>query len=231
MLNAPFFEKIPMKSKRIPFAGVRKAITRRLSPGFHQALPVALMMEFQADELLKHRSRRNKPSITAYCVKAAALALRKYPEMNVTFEENELVYHEEVNIAVGVDTPRGLRAPVVRNADEKSLEEISKIIDEFAEKGKKGEITLADQEGHSFTVTNLGMVGVQYFTPIINPPDCAILGIGTIIQKPIVVEDGIKSARVGHLTLVFDHRVIDGMPAARFLNEIKTLLENPADLE
>lgn len=221
-----------MPSRRLPFAGVRKAITQRLSPGFHQALPVALMTEFQADRLLEHRKLKGKPSITAYGVKAVAIALKKHPEVNVTFEGEELVYHEEVNIAVGVDTPRGLRAPVIRDADKKTLAEITSLIDEFAEKGKRGEITLADQEGHSFTVTNLGMVGIQYFTPIINPPDCAILGIGTIIPKPVIVDgDKVEVRRVGHLTLVFDHRVIDGMPASRFLNEVKALLEDPAKLE
>lgn len=220
-----------MLPRRVPFAGVRKAITQRLSPGFHQALPVALMMEFKADMLLDHRKQRGGPSITAYAVKAAALALKKYPDMNVTFEEGELVYHDEVNIAVGVHTPRGLRAPVIRNADKMTLSELTRIIDEFAEKGKRGEITLADQEGHSFTVTNLGMVGVTYFTPIINPPDCSILGLGTITAKPVITYEKLEIAKVGHLTLVFDHRVIDGMPASIFLGEIKRLLENPAELE
>jgi pyruvate dehydrogenase E2 component (dihydrolipoamide acetyltransferase) len=220
-----------MSSKRIPFAGVRKAITQRLSPGFHQALPVALMMEFRADRLLEYRAQKGRPSITACAVKAAALALKKHPEINVTFEGEELVYHEEVNIAVGVDTPKGLRAPVIKDADKKTLEELTRIIDEFAEKGRRGEITLADQEGHSFTVTNLGMAGVTYFTPIINPPDCAILGVGTIVVKPILSGDKVVMGNVGYLTLVFDHRVIDGMPASRFLNEIKALLENPAELE
>jgi pyruvate dehydrogenase E2 component (dihydrolipoamide acetyltransferase) len=220
-----------MSSRRIPFAGVRKAITQRLSPGFHQALPVALMTEFRADKLLEYKKQRGKISITACSVKAAALALKKHPEINVTFEGEELVYHDEVNIAVGVDTPRGLRAPVIKDADKKTLEELTRIIDEFAEKGRRGEITLADQEGHSFTVTNLGMTGVTYFTPIINPPDCAILGVGAIILKPIISDDGLMVGKVGHLTLVFDHRVIDGMPASRFLNEVKMLLEDPDKLE
>ena len=123
-------------------------------------------------------------------------------------------------------------APVVRNADEKSLLEITRIIDEFAEKGKRGEITLADQEGHSFTVTNLGALGIAYFTPIINPPDASILALGTIKPQLYLDEDGkVKQRNVGYLTLVFDHRLIDGAPAARFLNTIKGFLENPEELE
>jgi pyruvate/2-oxoglutarate dehydrogenase complex dihydrolipoamide acyltransferase (E2) component len=225
-----------MSAKRIPFAGVRKAISERLSPGFHQALPVALMTEFYADNLLAHRASAGKPSFTAYGVKAVALALKKYPEMNITLEGGEIVYHEDINIAVGVNTPKGLRAPVIRNADQKTLREITLLIDEFAEKGKKGEITLADQEGHSFTVTNLGMMDVKFFTPILNPPDCFILGIGRIEPRlELIISDSgdekIVKKMMGNLTLVFDHRVVDGMPASRLLAEIKRLLENPNELE
>ncbi len=220
-----------MPSRRIPFAGVRKAISQRLRPGFHEALPVALMMEYSADNLLEHRKKlENKISFTAYCVKASALALKEFPDMNVTLEGEELVYHDEINIAVAVHTPRGLRAPVIRNADKKNLVEINQIIDEFAEKGKKGEITLADQTGHTFTVTNLGMFGVTYFTPIINPPDTAILGLGMIkTQNPTTSSDHIMNS-VGYLTLVFDHRVIDGVPAAYFLSIVKKFLEDPGNL-
>ncbi len=219
------------KVRKVPFAGIRKAIATRLSPGFHQALPVALMTEFDAENLIRHRERSGKPSITSYVVKAVALALKKHPEMNLTLEGDEIVYHGEVNVAVGVDTPKGLMAPVIRRADEKSLKELTEIIDGFQERGRRGEITVAEQEGHSFTVTNLGHLGVTHFTPIINPPDSAILAIGAIEPKPSVTSDGgLTVRRRGHLTLVFDHRLIDGAPAARFLQTVKTLLENPEAL-
>jgi pyruvate dehydrogenase E2 component (dihydrolipoamide acetyltransferase) len=216
----------------MPFAGVRKAISQRLRPGFHEALPVALMVEYSADKLLEHRRMLgNRVSFTAYGVKAAALALREMPEMNVTVEGEELVYYDDVNIAVAVHTPRGLRAPVVREADKKTLIEISSLIDEYAEKGKSGEITLAQQSGHSFTVTNLGMMGITYFTPIINPPDTATLAMGTVKPQTLIVDSGLKTIYIGYLTLVFDHRVIDGVPAAKFLSAIKKFLENPRQLE
>ncbi|MEM2703331.1 MAG: 2-oxo acid dehydrogenase subunit E2 [Candidatus Bathyarchaeia archaeon] len=150
--------------------------------------------------------------------------------MNVTFEGDELIYHEEVNIAVAVHTPKGLKAPVIKNADKKSLVEITGIINEFSEKGKKGEITLADQVGHSFTVTNLGMMNVTYSTPIINPPDIAILALGTIKQQPQLENSEWKIRNTRYLTLVFDHRVVDGVPAATFLSIVKRFLENPIDL-
>lgn len=219
-------------SKKLPFAGVRKAITQRLSPGFHQALPVALMMEFYADNLLEHRIKCGRPSFTAYAVKAAALSLKKHPDINVTLEGDEVIYHDSINIAIGIATPRGLRAPVIREADKKPLLEITRLIDEFSERGIKGEITLAEQEGHTFTVTNLGMFGITHFTPIINPPDCAILAVGTIMPRPVVSDkEKITVKNIGYLTLVFDHRLIDGAPASRFLGEIKIFLENPEFLE
>jgi len=221
-----------MSPRRIPFAGVRKAISQRLRPGFHEALPVALMVEYSADKLLEHRRMLgNRVSFTAYGVKASASALREMPEVNVTLEGEELVYHDDVNIAVAVHTPRGLRAPVVREADKKTLIEISNLIDEYAEKGKSGEITMAHQSGHSFTVTNLGMMGVTYFTPIINPPDTAILAMGTTRPQTILTNSGWKVAYIGYLTLVFDHRAIDGVPAAKFLSIIRRFLENPEKLE
>ncbi|MDW8034403.1 MAG: 2-oxo acid dehydrogenase subunit E2 [Nitrososphaerota archaeon] len=222
---------IIMVSRKIPFAGVRKAISQRLRPGFHEALPVALMTEYIADAMLEHRNKLNNiASFTAYGVKAVALSLKDFPDMNVTLEGEEIVFHEDVNIAVAVHTPKGLRAPVIRDADKKSLIEITEIINEFSEKGKRGEITLADQSGHSFTVTNLGMMGVTFFTPIINPPDTAILALGAIKQQPMLVNSEWKIRNIGYLTLVFDHRVIDGFPAATFLTIVKKFLEKPDDL-
>jgi len=229
---SPKVEAIEERVRRVPFAGVRKAIARRLSPGFHQALPVALTMEFDADKLLEHRKAKGRPSFTAYAVKAVALALKRHPEMNVTLEGDELIYHESVNIAVGVDTPKGLMAPVIKDADKKTLRELTELIDGFAERGRRGEITVAEQSGHSFTVTNLGALGVTYFTPIINPPDAAILALGTVKPQPYLTEEGeVRLKYIGHLTLVFDHRLVDGAPAARFLQTIKSFLENPEELE
>lgn len=232
LLAPPGEARVEERVRRAPFAGIRKAISMRLSPGFHEALPVALMTEFDADALVEHRERSGKPSFAAYAVKAVALALKKHPEMNVTLEGEELIYHEDVNIAVGVDTPKGLMAPVVRNADKRSLKELSEVIDGFQERGRRGEISVAEQSGHSFTVTNLGALGVSYFTPIINPPDSGILALGRVEAKPVATGDGrIAVKRVGYLTLIFDHRVVDGAPAARFLQTIKSLLENPRELE
>jgi pyruvate dehydrogenase E2 component (dihydrolipoamide acetyltransferase) len=225
--------KVEVKAvkRRVPFAGIRKAITQRLNAGFHEALPVALTTKFAADKLVKHREKTGG-SFTAYAVKAVALALQRHKNLNVTLEGGELVYHEEVNIAVAVDTPKGLMAPVIRGADKLSIQELTRRINDFQERGLRGEITLEEQSNHSFTVTNLGALGIQYFTPIINPPDPAILAVGSIETEPYITEDGrVEPRKVGHLTLVFDHRVVDGAPAAKFLATIKEFLENPENME
>ncbi|MEM0007490.1 MAG: dihydrolipoamide acetyltransferase family protein [Candidatus Bathyarchaeia archaeon] len=217
--------------RRVPFAGIRRAIAQRLKAGFHEALPVALTTRFAADKLVKHRTETGG-SFTAYAVKATALALQKHKNLNVTLEGEELVYHDEVNIAVAVDTPKGLMAPVIRSADKLSIQELTRRINDFQEKGLRGEITLEEQSNHNFTVTNLGALGIQYFTPIINPPDPAILAVGNIETEPYITEDGrVEPRKVGYLTLVFDHRVVDGAPAAKFLATIREFLENPETME
>ncbi|MBS7621549.1 2-oxo acid dehydrogenase subunit E2, partial [Candidatus Bathyarchaeota archaeon] len=217
--------------RKVPFAGIRKAITQRLNAGFHEALPVALTTKFAADRLVKHRMETGG-SYTAYAVKAVALALRKHRNLNVTLEGGELVYHDEANIAVAVDTPKGLMAPVIRSVEKLSILELTKQINDFQEKGLRGEITLEEQSNHNFTVTNLGALGIRYFMPIINPPDPAILAVGSIETEPYITEDGrIEPRKVGYLTLVFDHRVVDGAPAAKFLATIKEFLENPETME
>ncbi|MEM2202295.1 MAG: dihydrolipoamide acetyltransferase family protein [Candidatus Bathyarchaeia archaeon] len=217
--------------RKVPFAGIRKAIAQRLKAGFHEALPVALTTKFAADKLVRHRMETGG-SFTAYAVKAVALALQKYKNLNVTLEGEELVYHEKINIAVAVDTPKGLMAPVIRGADKLSIQELTHKINDFQEKGLRGEITLEEQSNHNFTVTNLGALGIQFFTPIINPPDPAILAVGSIETEPHIAKDGRTEPRkVGYLTLVFDHRVVDGAPAAKFLATIREFLENPEAME
>lgn len=221
----------PPKAKQLPFAGIRKAITERLNPGFHEALPVALMTEFNAENLLEHK-RLSRASFTAYAVKASAKALSENPDLNITLENNVITYHQSVNVAVAVDTPKGLMAPVVKDAQSKTLEEITKLIDDFQRRGAGGEITLQEQRGHTFTVSNLGGFDVTFFTPVINPPAAFILALGKIEKKPIASDDNTIQVRaLGYLTLVFDHRLVDGVAASKLLKRVKQLLERPEELE
>ena len=189
------------------------------------------MTEFDATRMVNvYRSLKKpnelSPSMTSMVIKACAEALRENEEINAALEGDEIKIMEEINIAVAVDTPRGLYAPVVRNADRLSLIQIEKELSRLREKAMDGSLALTDISDHTFTVSNLGPEGVYFFTPIINPPAICILGVGAIVRKPVAVGDAVEIREVGHLSLVFDHRAGDGAPAARFLAMVKNLLEN-----
>jgi len=205
-------------------SGLRKAIAERLGYSLRTTLPVALMTDFNAARLLnayhglKAKHGAEAPSLTSLYVKTVANVLRKNPDFNAVVEGDEVRVLDEVNIAVAVDTPRGLYAPTIRSPDQKTLHQIESELRKLVDKAVNGTITLNELMGHSFTVSNLGHRDILYFTPIINPPDICILGVGGVRDY--------GSGPRGHLTLVFDHRVVDGAPAAAFLTEIKNSLEN-----
>ncbi|MEM2052176.1 MAG: 2-oxo acid dehydrogenase subunit E2 [Candidatus Caldarchaeum sp.] len=206
--------------------GLRKAIAERLGYSLRTSLPVALMTDFEASKLLnvynglKEKLGDESPSITALLTKSVGDLLSRNKDFNAVIEGDEVKVMDEVNIAIAVDTPRGLFAPTIKNVELKTVFEIEAELRRLVERAEKGTITLNELVGHSFTISNLGHLDVIYFTPIINPPDVCILGVGAI-------KDYGYGPR-GHLTLVFDHRVVDGGPAAAFLREIKKTLENPA---
>ncbi|MEM2910003.1 MAG: dihydrolipoamide acetyltransferase family protein [Nitrososphaerota archaeon] len=227
-------EAMPEMLSSVKLTPFRKAMIQKLSIGFHVSIPVALMVEFDAEpvvtllESMRGERGFEKVSLTALFVKAAAKALSEDRSMNAIFEEDEVKYIREVNIAVAVDTPHGLYAPVIKRADEKNVAEISAEIEVLKDKAMKGSLSLDELKGHTFTVSNLGTEGVDFFTPIINPPAIAILGVGKVSKKAVVKDEQIRVGLVCPLTLVFDHRVVDGAPAARFLKKLKQLLEEPS---
>ncbi|MCX8201671.1 MAG: 2-oxo acid dehydrogenase subunit E2 [Candidatus Caldarchaeum sp.] len=209
--------------KVVKIAGLRKAVAERLGYSWRNCLPVALMTDFDASSLLKsyregkERFGENSPSITAFVVKVVGEVLEKRSEFNANIEGDEVKILDEVNIAVAVDTPKGLYAPTIKNVNSKTLLEVEAELRTLVDKAMKGTITLNELAGHGFTVSNLGHLGITYFTPIINPPDICILGFGAVKQT--------TEGHRGHLTLVFDHRAVDGAPAAAFLGEIRRRLE------
>lgn len=202
----------------VKITGVRKGIAERLAYSLRTSIPVTLMTTFQADNMInayrkmKAASGNAAPSITSIMVYICAQVLRRREEFNAVIEGDEVRILDEVNIAVAVDTPRGLFAPVIRNADKLRLGEIEAMLRSLTEKAISGRITYGDLTGHTFTVSNLGHEGVTYFTPVINPPAISILGVGAIQRS--------GQGMVGHLSLVFDHRAVDGAPAASFLADI-----------
>jgi len=224
------------RGKVIPFVGRRKVIADRLFRSARTALHVPLTIEVDMSETSKLREELNteyekraktRLSYTDILVKAVAAALKEHPIVNSILENGQIKIIEEINIGVAVATNEGLIVPVVRDADEKSLREIAVSIEELVEKARLDKLVTREVSGGTFTITNLGMFEVDLFAPIINPPESAILGVGRITKKPIAMDDEVVVRPMVTLTLVFDHRIMDGAEAARFLQEIKQVLEEP----
>ena len=223
-------------ARTIKLAGKRKATAERLSYGFHTTVPVTITMEACMEAVLERRrefhSRTGEEiSITAYVVEAAAKALEDHQMINSSLEGDELRVYSDINVAVAINTPDGLVAPVIPQTNRKSVSEISRGIRDLTERAVQNKLTVSDLTGGTFTVTNLGGYGVELFAPVINPPQCAILGFGRTSEKPVVIEKQVRVASVTILSLVFDHRIVDGVPAAQYLQRVKELLEDPKKLD
>jgi pyruvate dehydrogenase E2 component (dihydrolipoamide acetyltransferase) len=220
-----------------PINPIRRAIRDRMSETARTVAPVTLTTEADATELWDFRERLKRdlggsgyPSITDLLVRISALALIDQPELNVRLDGDTITQYEAAHIGIAVDTERGLLAPVLRDADRKSIHDIAAESAELIEKTRNGSISGDQLKGSTFTVSNLGMFEIDAFTPIINLPEAAILGVGRIVPKPVVVDlenEEIAIRRMMYLSLTFDHRVVDGAPAARFLQRIKQMVERP----
>ena len=225
----------PETTEKIP--AMRKAIAKAMVNSKHTAPHVTLMDEIDVQELWDHRKKfkeiaaeqGTKLTFLPYVVKALVSALKKYPALNTSFNEEagEVVHKHYWNIGIAADTDKGLLVPVVKHADRKSIFEISDEINELAVKARDGKLTSDEMKGATCTISNIGSAGGQWFTPVINHPEVAILGIGRIAQKPIVKDGEIIAAPVLALSLSFDHRQIDGATGQNAMNHIKRLLNNP----
>ena len=216
----------PTVLKKARLEGVRKVVAERLSFSARSAVPVTLTMEADATKLVELKNREIHFGFTAFAVKAAAMALERNSLLNSTIEGDEVTTYSDINIAVATNTDQGLVAPVVQNVNRKSLKEVNANIEELSQRARENRLTLEELTGGTFTVTNLGAYDVESFAPVINPPQCAILGLGRIAYKPIVAGEGVYGRPTTLLTLVFDHRIVDGVPAAKFLRDIKRILED-----
>jgi pyruvate dehydrogenase E2 component (dihydrolipoamide acetyltransferase) len=217
---------LPKVKEIIPLVGVKKTSAERVAQSFRTAPHCTLMMEVDMARAVKFKEDSGF-SYTAILIKAVAKALKEYPMLNSKLEENAIKIFEDINVGVAVATEKGLLVPVVRNTEEKSLTEISSTLQELLEKAREGKLDREDMTGGTFTITNLGMYDVFCFTPIINPPEAAILGVGKIFDKPVISEGQVKTEPAMILSLSFDHRIVDGAPAAQFLRKIKHYLESP----
>lgn len=218
---------------------LRQVIAERLSQVARAVVPVTLTTDADVTELVRIReqlkveledTRERVPSYTDLAIRLCALALRRHPDLNASFLSDRVVRHDAIHLGIAVDTDRGLMVPVIRNADRQSLMEIAALSARLIDAARAGTIAADDLRGGTFTVTNLGMYGIDAFTPVINLPECAILGLGRIVARPVVIDElhgTIAARKMMALSLTFDHRVVDGAPAARFLQDLKRMMERP----
>jgi pyruvate dehydrogenase E2 component (dihydrolipoamide acetyltransferase) len=219
----------------VPVTQMRKTIARRLGESKFSAPHFYLTIEVNMDKAVETRKYLNdiapvKISFNDFVIKSAAAALRLHPEINASWLGDRIRQNHEVHIGVAVAVPEGLLVPVVRNADGKGLAQINAEVKAFAEKAKSKKLALEEMQGNTFTISNLGMFGIEEFTAIINPPDACILAVGAIIEKPIVKNSEIVVGNMMKMTLSCDHRVVDGAMGAAFLQTLKNILEEPMRL-
>jgi pyruvate dehydrogenase E2 component (dihydrolipoyllysine-residue acetyltransferase) len=222
--------------ERVPLAGVRAIIADRMGKSVHTTARVTLFAEADATEFVNMRERLKArvekewgfaPGYNDLLAKITATALRQFPYMNARLAPDAIERLAHINMGMAVDTDRGLLVPVIRDTDRKNLRQFGAEFRELMERARNGRSLPDDLAGGTFTITNLGMYDIVAFTPIINMPEAAILGVGSITLQPVVREGQVVARQMTVLSLVFDHRVVDGAPAARFLQYIKNLIEEP----
>ena len=215
----------------IPLSGVRAIIAERMAQSHNQTAPVTLTAEADATELVEMRLRLAAcdvgVSYNDLLIFILGRALREHPRLNASLDGEQIKLWRRIDIGLAVDTDRGLLVPVVRNADQKRLAQLAAETKHLAEQARSGKITPDLLRGGTFTLTNLGMLGIDAFTPIINLPETAILGVGRIKEKPAVHNGQIAIRHLMWLSLTFDHRLVDGGLAARFLGRVVELVESP----
>jgi pyruvate dehydrogenase E2 component (dihydrolipoamide acetyltransferase) len=216
---------VPNVKEIMSLTGIQKVAAERVASSYREAPHCTMTMEVNMSNAIKH-SKASSVSFTGLLTKLVATALTEHPLMNSSFISDQIKVFEEVNIGVAVATEKGLVVPVVHNADEMLLQDVSSTLRNLVQRARQGKLVKDEVSGGTFTITNLGMFGVDTFTPIINPPEAAILGVGRIVEKPVVVDRKITIEPMAQLSLSFDHRIVDGVPAASFLSRVKELLEN-----
>ena len=223
------------ETTEVPLSQMRKTIARRLSESKFQAPHFYLTIEINMDRAVEARKAVNglgehKISFNDIVVKAAAIALRKHPMINASWADDKIIMHGDINIGVAVAVDEGLLVPVINNADVKPMHVINAEVREKAGRAREKRLKPDEMQGNTFTISNLGMFGIDEFTAIINPPDSCILAVGSIIQKPIVSNGEIVVGNIMKVTLSCDHRVVDGAKGAAYLQTLQSYLENPLQM-
>lgn len=227
--TAPGVERVLTEDKEIPFSRMRKVIAERLTRSKQTIPHFYLSNQVDMTEALAWRKAYNEKNhtritITDMIVKAVASALLEFERMNAHADSEKIILKKSVNIGIAVSVSDGLLVPVIPDAHQKDIQEISRVCRENAEAARRG--SLRTPATGTFTITNIGMYAISRFFPIINPPECAILGVGSIEKKVVVIDDGIHIRDMMNLCLACDHRAVDGVYAAQFMNRVKELMEN-----
>ncbi|MGH7488159.1 MAG: dihydrolipoamide acetyltransferase family protein, partial [bacterium] len=236
---APQKTKLPpiveLETKEIPLSAMRRTIAKRLAESTGPIPHFYLTADYDVTNLLSLREQLNeieeiKTSVNDFIVRAAALALRHHPNVNASWGDEAITQHGEIHIGIAVSTPEGLITPVVRNADQKAVAEISSEVRSLADKAKNRKLTPNDYQGSTFTISNLGAWGIDEFTTIINPPNVAILAIGAASAQPVVIDGQVVIRDRMKVTMSCDHRVVDGALGAEYLRTLRAYLEQPLRL-
>ena len=224
--------------RTIPLSGIRGTIMQRMAQSWAQVAHVTEVMEIDMTEAVSLRRRRLATWEREYGVRvslndlltfAVSRTLRDFPDLNARLEGQEIRVLEDIHLGIAVATAEGLIVPVIRHADRCSLGEIAQQSAQLAARAQARSLTLAEVSDGTFTITNLGAYGIEIFTPIVNYPQCAILGVGRVAERPVVMPGRIEARSIMYLSLSFDHRIIDGAPAAMFLQKLKERLEHLTD--
>jgi pyruvate dehydrogenase E2 component (dihydrolipoamide acetyltransferase) len=226
----------PVIGAALPITQIRRIIAQRMLEGSQSTAPVTLTTEADATELVAVREQFKSalgsrdmvvPSYTDLLIKLTSTALSEHPMLNAVWQEDQIIMPDSIHIAMAVDVKEGLIVPVIRDVPTKSIQQVAEESRTLAQEARNRRLGVDDLQGGTFTITNLGTYGIDAFTPIINLPQCAILGVGRIIEKPAMFEGEIAPRQMMALSLTFDHRVVDGGPAARFLNTVREYVEQP----
>ena len=239
-VDAPMFAAGDRAEKRVPMTRLRAKIAERLVEAQSSMAMLTTFNEVDMHEVMALRSKYKdlfekthngvRLGFMSFFVKAAVEALKRFPAVNASIDGNDIVYHGYQDIGVAVSSDRGLVVPVLRNAELMSLAEVENGIATFGKKAKEGKLSIEEMTGGTFTITNGGTFGSMMSTPIVNPPQAAILGMHNIIQRPVAINGQVVIRPMMYLALSYDHRLIDGKEAVSFLVTIKNLLEDPARL-
>ena len=226
-------------TERVPMSSLRKRIAQRLVSAQNDYAMLTTFNEVNMQKIIDIRAKHKdefldrhgvKLGFMSFFVMAAVEALREYPAVNASIEDDDIIYHRYMDVGIAVSSERGLVVPIVRNADVKSMSDVEIEISQLADKARENKLTIDDLSGGTFTITNGGVFGSMMSTPIINPPQSAILGMHAIEKRPVVENDEVVIRPMMYLALSYDHRIIDGREAVMFLSHVKRIIEDPVQL-